>query len=258
MVLLYDNEKRRIEKEFNCHIGYSEQGDSVLVLPKQSKMAPVIIKEIHRICKTVMDVTFSEKPLGIKLHGPGEEIDNVTNLSNSVCVSAVSESAKSVGLMHGSFLLRVNGESVVGKSKQQLVKVFQDAQLPVVLTTGACENALDVICFQYEMTPVEHDLFDWVAIKEGSECQIQPRVLDEHCCQILVGGPKEAVVKCVNLIKREAEEVELVDIVGISFILHHADSRILNRLKEECHVLTTDINDLRYAKSTRIAIRATS
>merc|ERR550517_21932 len=152
-------------------------------------------------------------------------------------------------------ILAVNGENVVGKTKAEIAKLVSSAELPLMMKIGAADDSLDVSCFHYDINPVMHDLFDWDMIKQQSECTIKPRIVDDDCCQILVGGCKANVVKCVNLLKREAEKIEVVDIDGIAFILHHADCRILNRLKDDCNIVSTDINDLKYAKSSRIAIR---
>jgi len=255
MVLLFDDERRNVEKEFKCQIGYSEQGDSVLVLPSDDKLVSQIVQAVHKICKTVMDISFHMKPLGIKLYSPGDDVNGSTNLSQAVRVSAVGENAQHSGLIDGTFILQINGETVVGQSKQELVKRFQKAELPVVVTTGACENALDIICFHYDINTVMYDLFDWVSIKRQSKCRIKPRNISDDAVQVLLGGPKEDVIRCVSLLKAESEEIEIVDVVGISFVMHHADCRILNRLKEDCNVVSTDINDLRYANKTRIAIR---
>jgi len=257
MIYLFEEERKNLECEFLCQIGYSEEGNSVLILPSDLTTKDELIDAVHQLCKTVMDVTFLEKPLGVKLYYEKdvEGGSKHTRLTKPVCVKAMYENAKKSALVDGFILLFVNGESVVGRKIPMIIKFIKKCFVPLTLTTSACASALEIICFNYEMPSVMYDLFDWVFIKQSSKCTIKSRFLDGSECQILVGGSTEDVLRTVNAIKAEAEEIETVDIAGISFILHHADCRILNRLKADCNVVTTDINDLRFAEATRIAVR---
>merc|ERR1740137_187126 len=106
------------------------------------------------------------------------------------------------------------------------------------------------------MHKAAYDMVEWNEIKKATEVNVakigHP---DAEKCDVCVGGPKDSCKKAMDMLRKEVQDIEIIDIEDVSFVLKQSDRRVYCRLKYECKLDATDLDSAEFYHCTRIAIQ---
>lgn len=256
----------KIEEKYDCNIGLSEETDTILVLPSNEETMDEVKKSIEFACESILEYTLLHRPFGLELvppseksanHGTdlqGEEIDDCYHTSG-VMIAVMGHEAERIGIKDKSYLQSINGVHVQEMDYKDVTQMLLNADLPVKIITGVSPISDHVSVIRYPMYKSSYLMVDWDEIMETSDVQVVPlNHADADKYDVSICGEKEGCSKALKLLKDKVNNIEIIDISDVAFVLKQSDCRVYNRLKFCCQIDGTDLSMPEFYHTTRIAI----